>query len=216
MNLLNENLKSSSLFPLKPVLTPVVRAPLSLVPCRRNWGKTIPPSRGHWVRSSGVSPLWDGSSCVSLGRWLALSEPWFPHLQNEDRFGVLAVPPRSVSLLTQEPGRGGRRERGQMKLTEVRLGRGARRREGTAAQPSWPGVGQGLLTASLDAFPDAPVLGSNPDPTMDSGVWLPSPHWLHSGHMGISFLLIFQTCPPPSYLSALLVPSIWNIPPTLA
>lgn len=77
---------------------------------------------------------WDGFSCVSLGRWLALSEPWFPHLQNEHRFGVLALPPSSVSLLTQEPGRGGGRERGQMKVTDVRLGRGVRRREGIAAQ----------------------------------------------------------------------------------
>lgn len=89
---------------------------------------------------------------------------------------------------------------------------GARSREGTTTQPSWPGVRQGRLTASLGAFPDAPVPGSNPDPTTDSRTWLPSPHWLHSGHVGTSFLLLFQTCPPPSCLSAPAAP----IPPTLA
>lgn len=56
---------------------------------------------------------WGGFSCVSLDTLLALSEPWFPHLQNEDRFGIGPCHPGlSVSLMTQEPKRGWGKERG--------------------------------------------------------------------------------------------------------
>lgn len=158
---------------------------------------------------------WDGSSCVSLGRWLALSEPWFPHLQNEHRFGVLAVPPRGC--LPPDSGtweRSGEGE-GADEVHRREAGEGNQEKGRPRCPASWPGVGQGLLTASLGAFPHAPVRGSNPDPTADSGIWLPSPHWLHSGHVGVSFLLIFHTCPPPSSLSALAVPSPGTFHPRL-
>lgn len=49
---------------------------------------------------------------MSLDTLLALSEPWFPHLQNEDRFGIGPCHPGvSVSLMTQEPERLGKGER---------------------------------------------------------------------------------------------------------
>lgn len=100
-----------------------------------------------------------------------------------------------------------------MKFTEAKLRRGAWRKEGTATEPFWPGVRQGLLRAALSTSSHAPVLGSNPNAIVDSYIWLPSPHWLRSWSH-VRLLLVFQTCPPPSYLSALAGSSAWNFPPT--